>query len=104
MGSVKNSSSVSAFKKAIKSDPKSSTAYNNYGNLLSDQAKIKEAQKQTAQRKIVIEIRKLLDTLSQFKRKKITKELEIKRGWYRKSEEDLSITLIRVKEWIKRND
>jgi len=42
--------------------------------------KIKEAQKQTAQRKIVIEIRKLLDTLSQFKRKKITKELEIKEG------------------------
>jgi tetratricopeptide (TPR) repeat protein len=37
--------SENSLKKAIKLDPKSSTAYNNYGNLLSDQAKIEEAQK-----------------------------------------------------------
>jgi tetratricopeptide (TPR) repeat protein len=37
--------SEESLKKAIKLDPKSSTAYNNYGNLLSDQAKVKEAQK-----------------------------------------------------------
>ena len=37
--------SEDSLKKAIKLDPKSSTAYNNYGNLLSDQAKIQDAQK-----------------------------------------------------------
>lgn len=37
--------SENSLKEAIKLDPKSSSAYNNYGNLLSDQAKIAEAQK-----------------------------------------------------------
>jgi tetratricopeptide (TPR) repeat protein len=37
--------SEESLKKAIKLDPKSSTAYNNYGNLLSDQAKMEKAQK-----------------------------------------------------------
>lgn len=91
------------YRKEVSNKVKETVYSEDYRNNVEPQRvqKIIECSKKDGKRVIVQEIKELKDNLHYILKRKLTKELGIKQGWYRKKDEELSIMLLEVKKWIE---